>query len=315
MSVTTFLVGNGTHLYRRSGSLVRNPIRKSIVLAPTQRAWYAVAGSYVNGWPSTGFINASDHYTAAVYAGKAMRKAFLSPGTNQMWRAVTTAHDPEFVFYQGAATPSADSPGAESYLQLCGYFFEIPQKYADFGVEKVSMSIMHGGTILTRYLADLNRSAAYFAHDWPDSMGSALNSWLSGYPQRFGLFQNLVDPTTMYRAASDEITLDTAVSSGTPTEIRDLWGNYATSGDGYIPIASQTYVRSYDLSDTIALALNHARQGWITGIPEVSVSTAGDGTDTQNDYPIFDPSSNPACAGYWLCCSYWGLSLRVDLVL
>lgn len=307
------LISNRTHLYKRSSHLLRTPLTKTITLTPDERSWYAVAGEYSNEWPTAGFVTIAGNYRNIPPLGKEMRRHYLDPSLNrsQKWRRVTTAHDPEFVFYQGAYSTSKNTLGGESYMQLCGYHFTIPDKYAGFAVSGISVSLTHGGTILTYGNCRGNTNKAYFAKDFPENqMGSQLGTWKESWAQKFGIFDYLNDPTEMIRRASDNIVLQTATKSGTPTGARDLWGY---DRDGYIPIASAPYVQTFSLSSAAANSMNTKRGGWLVGLPEVGISTADNDTDTANDYPIFDNSSYSACAGYWLCCSYWGLSMRITL--
>ena len=104
------LIGNGTHLYRRSVNntyhLVRTPI--VISLNPVDRAYYSIAGHYDStGFPIAGFYEQTN-YNNVIKVGADATYAFAHPPSNlQYWRKVYNAHDPETVWYQGAIHTSA----------------------------------------------------------------------------------------------------------------------------------------------------------------------------------------------------------------
>lgn len=114
-----FVVNTATpkkKFYKREGHLVRTPIK--IKLQPDQRAYYSVAGSYTSAsWPDGGFIEQLT-YNNVIAMGAACIQALRSPSSAlQMWRSVTTTHDPETVWYQGAYATSA--PNLNAALQSC----------------------------------------------------------------------------------------------------------------------------------------------------------------------------------------------------
>lgn len=318
------LVGNGSHLYRRSSHLVRTPIVKTITLAPDEMAYYDVAGSYNSAMPTAGVIADSEHYSQIALVGKKMRKYYLNqttrPSQYQIWRQVTTSHEPEFIFYQGAYSTAAGNTRPEAFMKLCAYHFTIPAQYAPLAVASATLKITHGGTILQHYGATVQTVVSsympQFAANASTSLLEANSEWRTGWVQQFGLYQTLNnEPSQMHEQALQDITLDTHLTQGTlnngVTNGRLIWDNtYVSYTDGYIPVTNSPWVQSVALEADMLYALNGNRGGWIVGTPNVSTSTNAS-ADTANDYPFYDPgSSNPA---WWLCCSYWGFALQVTL--
>jgi len=102
------LIGNGTHLYKKSSHLVRTPM--TVTLKPDDRAYYAVAGEYTStGWPNRGWIMAGSVQNN-IQVGRDLFNAYYNPpSANQRWRKVTTSHDPETCWYQGAYSTTANA--------------------------------------------------------------------------------------------------------------------------------------------------------------------------------------------------------------
>ena len=117
------LIGNGTHLYRRSVSsryhLVRTPI--VISLPVSEMAWYAVAGGYDSGdWPIHGYLDGMTYYNTLALGSQCVYDS-LNPNNHMYWRKVTNNHPPETVWYQGAygtsaSTRSLATVSSEAYM-------------------------------------------------------------------------------------------------------------------------------------------------------------------------------------------------------
>lgn len=316
------LVGNGTHLYRRNGHLVRTPIVKTIALSPDEMAYYDVAGSYRNDVPTGGFVADSEHYTQVAAIGKLMRRNYANlvgtvhPGP-QIWRSVTSSHLPEFIFYQGAWSTSRGNAHPEAFIKVPAYHFTIPQTYNGWDVSAATLSLIHGGTIL-QYM--MTRTAnQYFATTAPTSLLPSNSGWRgAGWSMDFGLYSSLAsDPTDMHGSAIDTILLDTNRAAGNLNQgaanARVIWSNAAiTYTDGCIPVTSSPWTQAAALSSNFCAALASGMGGWIVGTPSVGV-TNGNTDLVGYDYPFYDPGQgNP---GYWLCCSFWGFSLSLTLTI
>lgn len=316
------LVGNGTHLYRRDGHLVRTPILKTLTLVPDEMAYYDVAGSYRNDLPTGGFVGSSEHYSQIAPTGKLMRRNYANltgivhPGP-QIWRQITSSHLPEFIFYQGAWSTSHGNTLPEAFIKIPAYHFTIPQTYNGWAVQAATLSIIHGGTILQQMMT--RNSGQYFATQAPTSLLPSDSDWRgAGWSMDFGLYQSLnTDPCYMHDDAIDTILLDTNRATGSlnqgASNARLIWSNSAiTYTDGCIPVTSSPWTQTASLSANFCAALSAGMGGWIVGTPPVAV-TSGDTDLVGYDYPFFNPGSgNP---GYWLCCSFWGFGLTVTLAI
>ena len=313
------LVGNGSHLYRRSSHLVRTPIVKTLSLSPDEMAYYAVAGSYNSAIPTAGFIPDGENWSYIAPVGKLMRRNYAClvgtthPGP-QIWRQVTTSHLPEYIFYQGAWSTAAGNARPEAFMQIPAYHFTIPQKYSNFTVSSATLSLIHGGTILQKMMT--RNSGQYFAANAPTRLLSSDSDWRRSWGIGLGLYPSLsTDPCYMHNDVIDTVALDSHLTTGTLNRggtynARKIWENtFVSYTDGYIPVTDTPWTQSIALSANFNAALTTGMGGWIVPTHDVAV-TSGD-TDTDLDYPYFNPgSSNP---GYWLCVSFWGFSLSVTL--
>lgn len=122
--------------YTKSGStlILRTPIQKTV--SPDARAVYQCAGVYDKyGNPTNGFIEQNTLANVKAMGKECVIRA-LNPTANEHWRAVTTTHDPETCWYNGAFATSAASIAAtltscEAYMQMGAYHFTIPAVPSD----------------------------------------------------------------------------------------------------------------------------------------------------------------------------------------
>ena len=176
------LVGNGTHLYRRSilvggaggishteSHLVSTPIWKYVTVQPDRRQYYPVAGAYDgNGLPTHGVVgDPADQYAAAyrdasVRASATMRNYALQKSGSpqpQGWRNVSSddaaaaARQSIFVFYDGGHATSCpvltDNPfRPEAYMQIPALHFTLPDADPRFHVGSVALRVRYNGTLI-----------------------------------------------------------------------------------------------------------------------------------------------------------------------
>ena len=334
-----YLVGNGFNLYRRSGSLVRSPILKSVPLVPDEMAYYPLCGEY-NGSgsdraPARGFCSLVGLITTgdAMQVGKQMRKAYLniSPSTYQGWYRATDK-TPNFVFYHGLYGATAPNTFcAEAFMMVPAYHFTIPSQYNGFGVHSASLSLTHYGCISAYQRAGTDHAANnvdyrdYYISGVPTSIIPADSDWRNKWVQRIGLYGDLTSMNIrdVHNAATDDITLNTTENPDDFLHKKngDTWsqtdryspliGNISVSyADDGIPISWHPWTQTVSLSTTICHGLGTSRSGWIVISPNVSVGT-NNNQDTANDYPYYYPSS----WGRWLCCSFGSYALTVNLEL
>ena len=316
------------HLYKWDGHLLRQPlvIAKTVALSPVARAYYAVAGQYKNGYPVGGVCGYND-----LKVGKIMRKYYMGstavtrPG-NQIWRLVTTAHDPELVFYQGNWATSAryDGPSvgatSEAYLQLAAYRFEIPQEYRGSTILGATLSVIHGGTVLQHedpysHDCELEEPTCFTTN--------ASQDMLTGYefrkkwPLHIGVFDRLNDePGSWVRDFQQEADFATNLAQGAvnvpPSSSRNLWefdGMYVRSG--YIPKTTAPWTETVKLNAAAVSAIVSNGGGWVVLAPDVGYSNSDD-EDTGSDYPCYTPGSG--YDHFWACISLWGYGLQLTIL-
>lgn len=290
----------GSHLLKRSSHLVRTPI--IINLSPDERAYYSVAGSYAKQgnvwWPDGGFIqqNTMNNVWAV---GADCIQAYLNPSDwQQGWRGVTSAHDPETVWYQGAFAPSAPNINAaylscEAYIQLGAYHFAVPTGLHDLEVTDVKVKFINGGGVAAYQSAGIQ---------------SANNSQLKGkfnfvdWYMPFVVSQSLDSPSLLVAKPYDAL-VDILADTGTVRGVRDLWGFSGTTRDGGIATLNAPVHKTYTMGANTLSNFNANKGGWI--IPYIDAAYYG----AQNYAPYYVNNS----IGYWGCISLWGLTLEVSL--
>ena len=322
------LIANGSRIYRYGSHLLRTPLRKTINITPDAMAYYSVAGTYLNATPTGGVIGTGGQnaYENAIRAGKQMRRQYLglttTPG-RQIWRSVTTSHQPELVFYQGAySTTTGNYNQSEAYLQIPAYHFTVPQKFADFAVTGGSLKIAHGGTVLQHQsVKTITTVGAYmprFAVDVTDSgVLAAGNPWRGDWTQDICVFGSVdTDPVRMVALATQSVSLNTSrsygsLNGGESANGIKIWDNtFVSYNDGFVPRTDSPWTQQITLTPAMLSAVSRIGGGWVVPRPNVGVSSS-DSTDTANDYPFYYPSSNSP--GWWICCTFWGFSITVTL--
>ena len=302
------LVSNGTHLLRRSSHLVRTPI--GVPLACDEMAVYQVADNYTNGWPSGGFIDQATYWTVQT-TGRKMLDAYVnhySTRGNIIWRKVTTSHQPEFAWYQGAYATSAQTKAlaavsCEAYMQLCAYHFTLPQTLADAiaaGLAAISgarASFVLGGEF--RIDGPVYNPASRKRATWTD--GTDFGYYIAAGTS-LGHYADLANLPADDVSAACESALD--AQTNWTSGYRDLWGFGNSERDGAIPAFSSPPTVSYTLgADTLAVL---ARNGGCWLIPVVYPIINGN-----TDYrPYFWPSS---ATHEWSCVSLWDIALSVEI--
>ena len=291
------LVGNGSHLYRRDSHLVRTPIKLS--LTPDDRAYYSVAGEYTDAhWPAHGFIE-QNTYDNVWAMGAACIQAYLNPTSAlQMWRQVSSSHDPETVWYQGAFATSASSmalsyESCEAYMQLGAYHFSIPQALSALTVTRATVKFINGGGARAYQSASVqsaNNATLKGQYDF--------NTWF----MPFAVGQSLVHPSQLGQLPWDR-PIDILAETGTFRGARDLWGFSGTSRDGGIVTLNTPVLRSYDLGQYTLANFDAYKGGWV--IPYIDAVYSG----SRNYYPYFVTPDN----GYWGSVAVWGLTMEVEL--
>lgn len=291
------LVSNGVHLLKRAGHLVRTPIR--IKLNPDARAYYSVSGSYnSNNWPGSGFI-AQSTYDNCWSVGYDCLRAYISPNNPlQIWRSVTTSHDPETCWYQGAFATSETSiertfMSCEAYIQLGAYHFTIPEGLRGLNLTGATVSFTNGGGIECYQSAGLRSS-----HN--RALKGRFNFTTNFLP--FYAVTSLKQPRSVMAAPYDA-AVDIYADGGGFVGLRDLWGFTGTSRDGAIPTLTSPATKTFRMSESTLSVMRAGNGAWIVPADPAYVNSA------RNYGPYYVNSYN----GYWACESVWGLKMEVEL--
>lgn len=334
------------HLYKFDGHLLRTPLYKQLQLTPDAMSYYDVAGSYMSAMPTAGVVSTTETniWLNTVKSGKTMRGYYLQSGTPtaQIWRAVTTSHEPEFVFYHGAFSPSANSMQGgmaygEAFVKIPAYHFSIPQELAGFRVVSGALTVTHGGCIhsygfpktgLVATRRD-NYGMAYYAAQCPTSRLAANDEWRTNWTHKLGVYSALDnDLRTMHANGTEDVELDTCrtlggglvddlyyLDQGRYNKVvgqRVIWSNtYTGYYDGSIPVSPNPWVQQITLGAATLAKIAALGGGWLVFTPEVAVSS-GRYDNTSTDYPFYYPSNTTSYA-WWLCCSYWGFGLKLTM--
>lgn len=280
---------------KRSSHLVRTPIK--ITLQPDERAFYAVAQSYSSSWPSAGFIAANTHAGVESVGSLCVGNYIAPANSKQIWRKVTTTHDPELVWYQGsyatsAATLSAALTSGESYIQLCGYHFAVPAGLADLDVTAVKVKFTSGGGVQTYQSAAARSSYNTVLKGVYD-----FNTWTIP----FAVTQELVKYADLKGKPYDN-ALDILADGGAAVGTRDLWGFGSADRDGGIATLTTPVEKSYSMGAATLADFNANKGAWI--VPY---------THATSQPFSYTPYYIPDNSGWWGCISLWGLSVEISL--
>ena len=300
------LVGNGTNLYRRNGYLVRTPI--IINLNPSDRAWYGCAGRYDSAnWPTGGFIE-SLTYNNNIKVGADCIYVYQHPSNKMYWRQVTSAHDPETVWYQGAYSTTAGSVAlgersCEAYLQCGAYRFTIPSGLNSLAVTNVKVKFTNGGGVRcfgTAQAASPNNRALKGIMDFNQL-------YLPFYVTEFiNNSTPLLMPQGIVAASRPcDSSIDILADNGECRGARLLWDRIASpSTDGGIPTLTTPTSKQYDMGGSTLNYVNQHRDFWIVPMIDTWYSSG-----TLGGYaPYFVDAQM-----LWACISLWGISVEVSL--
>ena len=294
------LIGNGVNLYRRNGNLVRSPIVVNV--QPSSRAYYAIAGGYVNELPRYGFnrniLNEGSTLSATRICGENMTNAYFNIPQYQRWRSVNTAHDPECVWYQGAYSTSANSISigknmSEAFVQCCAYKFEKPAGLKDLTCIEFKVNYICGGFVsLDGSIAD--GSAVPFEDPSLNQDGDGI----------FYISKNLDLPCDLTTGKAGISRTYGTLLNCVPWDggFRDLWGLSGHNQDGGIPCARQPLNLSISFDATKFSPLNIGSEVWVIATPNI-------GYEGSQYFPYYGAGSR----NRWKCHALWGLTAEMTL--
>ena len=300
------------HLYKRDGHLVRTPI--TLRLKPDQKKIYMIGNPATNnsaGEPTHGFVYSGvDAYAVRIVGYRLVNRMIYEQVS---WLDASGAHDPEFVWYQGAYSTSQSNittgkANSEAYASLPGFHFTVP-----------SVAQGHVASVKVNYL-NMGATWAYGPAIDHNVMNKNMNNPDFGQiaPGFYVNIHFLNTPTCNYHMTTintypyNTVDLTNVGGAGDFRGERDIWtiGGSAGTVDGRIPTLTTPVVQSYDLSGTILSQFKSNNGGWF--VPSVS--------PVVNSIDDYAPSSGWGTAtgnktNYWACASLRDITVDVTLDL
>lgn len=293
--------------YTKSGStlILRTPIQKTV--SPDARAVYLCAGVYDKyGNPTNGFIEQNTLANVKAMGKECVIRA-LNPTANEHWRAVTTTHDPETCWYNGAFATSASAVAAtltscEAYYQMGAYHFTVPSVPSDIDMT-IQLKYVTGGGFQC-YQSAGKKSAS----NKPLRGYSQWSSWQPKIAVYTGdLIANYNKVHLRQVAAQNWFSALDMLADGAAggfKGVRDLWGFTGSTRDGGICTLTTPLTKTFTLGTEAAGWIRNAGGAWL--IPYTDMSYGSGDTD-------YSPSYYTSNAGWWGGFSLWGLSLVVKI--
>ena len=221
---------NRQHFYKKSGHLVRTPIR--ITLTADEFAYYVVAGDYqpVTHLPKCGFIDSATYDHTIEVGYKCINSFFFPTSPYQIWRKTTINPIPT-AWYQGTYATSAPSfssarLSSEACMWIGAVHFTVPSDFISAGLTctDASCKIYNLGDII--------------GFDSPAIGSSANVMWKTVFPNEpysYQLFAGTeLDPPSEMMYAGYPTNFISTNDTGNPRTAFDLW-KFGTSGkDGGI---------------------------------------------------------------------------------
>lgn len=292
------LIGNGSSLYRYGGSLLRTPIVIKNKKAD-ERAYYDVAGRYDSaGWPASGFIQSITSSTkdACETAGLNMYNSYAGikqpSGGVQIWRQVSSAHDPECCWYQGAYATSATSISTgknqcEAFVRCCGYRFQKPRGLESLELTSWKIRFTFGG---------------FLALDGAIADGTAVPYSATGTDGHLFFVHNQLIHPYLLTQNSSSYPHKQYVANCAPWDggFRDLWGFGSSSKDGGIAALRSPISAEIEFGENAISVFNTNGGAWVIGTPNMGYST--------HYYPYYGAGAR----NRWKCHTLW--SITSDMV-
>lgn len=351
----SYLVGNGQKLYRRSGSLVRSPIFKTLTLYPNAQLCHDIGDTYKQVLPTRDFLSQNTGYYA-IDAGHKMRKAYLyrqdpshdSSGWLQIWRNnnIFGNNDTGYVFYNGNYSPAWGYMSGAAFIRLAAYRFTVPADYIGFGwtIAGMTVTTINHGIVLTSgragekktqtnrrpvFTMDASSDILPSDSDWRDSTrtGIKMGVFSTAFLEANGTASR---PMNLYSQCQHPLTLtnprtDACDNLGSSCAY-PLWitwpDNSVQYADGNIIHARNPYYEVHPVSPEFLSAANGLLSGgsfYVTMIPAVGDSGINERTVTANDYPYYYMTGTNLGPSFpkdwWLCERVQIANVVIDLAL
>ena len=338
------------HLYKRSGHLVRTPIKRTLTLQPTGQFLYEVGDEYKQVIPTSDFFTQSGSGYYANIAGHHMRQSYLgtytpshdSSGWSQIWRnnnIFTLQNDSGYVFYNGGYSPAKGFAGGAAYMRIPAYKFTLPSGLSDYNwtVDSVTLTVKtHGIVIGSGSFGTVKTNSNQYpvlAKNANTTLLPANNDWREARPMDIGVFSiSTLDSTparTMYGQCQDEIEIPNATtdaannggtSGGNAYQLWNSWsGGQVVYNDGKIinaPTnpASANFTMSATFNQALASLIGDGTF-CIAMIPDVGDSGGTGAPISGRDYPYYTGASFGQSNAWWLCERHLITQLQINLAL
>lgn len=211
-----------------------------------------------------------------------------------VWKDASGAHDPEYVWYQGAYATSRNTQPAtvtmsEAYAAICAFHFTVPQS-ARGRIQSVYVNFLNMGATWAYGLPgnSANKNIRNADYGWDTSSGYV-------FPAAFHLLNSTTPNYHMMdinaNSPYDLVDIGQIGGSGSFTGRRDLW--QITGGQGYIPTLTTPQRTRFEMGATTKAQFISSNGGWVVptfnprelpGEPEPYRPASGWGGDGTNNY-------------------------------
>lgn len=263
------------------------------------------------GEPTHGFVYSGIDLTAVRIVGYRLVNRMINE--QPAWLDASGAHDPEFVWYQGAYSTSQSNittgkANSEAYASLAGFHFTVP-----------SAAQGHVASVKVNYL-NMGATWAYGPAIDHQSQNKNINNADYGWDTPgFTVDMHFLNtPTCNYHQLTintypyDSINLANVGGAGDFRGERDIWtiGGGAGTVDGRIPTLTNPVVQSYTVNSTILSQFKANNGGWF--VP--SIVPTLNSLDDYRPRSGWNPDNNNQI-NYWACASLRDVTVDVTLDL
>lgn len=292
---------NGT-IARRVDTILRTPIIKRIF--PDQKKICQIGDPKSidsAGYITTGYQGGSTYESVVENVGYQMINQLING--QPRWLDASSAHDPEFVWYQGAYATSATDIAtgkymSEAYSSFPGFHFTMPNIQPPLAIIQVVVYYLNMGTTLA-FGPAISRNARNM-----NITQSGVGNWNLGVTCHFHVLNT---PTCNYHpmdinnnSPDDAINISTVGSTGDFRGYRDIFAKSPLGTvDGCIPTLTNPVVQSYSMSANTLAHFTQNGAGWI-------VPTYHPWMDPNNPSGDFFPNFGYSISGQdnsWGCAS------------
>ena len=302
--------GTSARMYRWNSKILRTPI--TFRIRPDQKKIYMIGNPATNnaaGEPTHGFVYQGIDLTAVRIVGWRLINRMINE--QPPWLDASGAHDPEFVWYQGAYSTSQltwqqGKLYSEAYASLAGFHFTVPSS-ARGHIQAVKVNYLNMGATwaygpaIDHNVRNKNIKNADFG--W-DTAGFYVNMHFLN-TETCNYHQSVIN-TYPYNT----IDLANVGGAGDFRGERDIWsiGGQVGVVDGRIPTLTTPVEQSYYLSGTILSQFKSNNGGWFVPSIVPTLNSLDDYRPCSGWSPDYGNQVN-----YWACASMRDVTVDVEL--